>query len=213
MKLVIGNKNYSSWSLRPWLLLKAFGLSFDEIRIGLYQADTASRLRDYSPSLKVPVLIDGETTVWDSLAICEYLSEVYLSGKGWPEAVDERAVCRSVVAEMHSGFFAMRNEMPMNIRCSKPLDVSEAAKKEIVRIVQVWGGLRETYQSRGPWLFGRFSIADCMYAPVALRFKSYQIELPSLAEEYKQALLNHPSMLTWISEAMKESEVITEAEV
>jgi glutathione S-transferase len=213
MKLVIGNKNYSSWSLRPWMLLKAFGIDFEEIKIGLYQPDTASRLREYSPSMKVPVLIDADLVIWDSVAICEYISEARLNGQGWPESIADRAIGRSVTAEMHSGFFALRNEMPMNVRLSKPLDVSEAAKKEIVRIVQIWGGLREKYQANGDWLFGRFSIADCMFAPVALRFKSYQVELPAMAEAYKQRLLSDPAMTDWIAQALLETEVIPSVEV
>lgn len=213
MKLVIGNKNYSSWSLRPWFLLKAFGIDFDEVKIGLYQANTADRLRQYSPSLKVPVLVDGDLVVWDSLAICEYISEQYLAGEGWPESVADRAICRSVVAEMHSGFFALRNELPMNIRHSKPLDVTEAARKDVVRVVQVWGGLRDKYQHEGPWLFGRFSIADCMFAPVALRFRSYQIELPTVAEHYKQTLLDHPAMKAWMTDAIAEKEHIDEVDL
>jgi len=208
MKLVIANKNYSSWSMRPWLLMSEFGLEFEVVQESLAGSDLKERLGRHSPSCKVPVLIDKGLAVWDSLAICEYVSEQYLGGKGWPDAVSARAHARSISAEMHSGFMAMRSEMPMNIRARRVVQPSEAALANITRIDQIWLDCRQQYGGGGDWLFGKFSIADCMYAPVAMRFNTYGTELSKASQAYVSALSNNPSVMAWIEAARKETEII-----
>ncbi|MBA2777554.1 glutathione S-transferase family protein [Billgrantia kenyensis] len=214
MKLVIGNKNYSSWSLRPWLLLRMHGLPFEEIRIPLAQGTTREALAAHTEAGKVPVLHDDELTVWDSLAICEYLSEHYLSGAGWPASCHERAEARSVSAEMHAGFVELRTCMPMNCRASgRSVAISDTLEAEIMRLERIWTLSRERYQHRGPWLFGEFSIADCMFAPVAFRFATYGVKLSPPAEAYRQTLLRSAPMQEWVEQARAEPEVIESAEV
>ncbi len=212
MKLVIGNKNYSSWSLRPWLLLSAFDINFEEIQESLLHAGIKDRFRRYSPSCKVPVLIDDELSVWDSLAICEYVSEKYLNGKGWPEDLNRRAEARVTCAEMHSGFMALRNEMPMNCRATRKIDLSAAAKEDIARIDSIWSFYCEQNSEIGPWLFGSFSIADCFFAPVALRFETYGTALSASAQRYSSQLLRHPSVVRWKEAGCAETEIIPEDE-
>jgi len=218
MKLVIGNKNYSSWSLRPWLLMTAHGLKFDEISISLKQEFAARALADrklgqYSPTYKVPVLIDDELTVWDSLAICEYISERYLDNRGWPKEVALRAQARAVCAEMHAGFNALRNELPMNCRASRQLEFSDDVQKDIARIDQLWSADYQKTGKQSGWLFGDFSIADCFYAPVALRFNTYQVELSQASAQYQARLLAHGAVKSWIESALQESEILQVCEV
>lgn len=212
MKLVTGNKNYSSWSLRPWLLCRHFGLEFVDIPVSLDPSRRRERLLDYSAAAKVPVLIDDELTVWDSLAICEYLSERYLDGDGWPFDVAERALARSLAAEMHSGFTALRNEMPMNIRARRRIQASEAALADVARIDEIWSDCLATFSHRGPWLFGGFSVADAMYAPVAMRFKTYEPQLSPQAQAYIDTVSRHPAMVEWCHAALAETEIIDEDE-
>ncbi len=213
MKLIIGNKNYSSWSLRAWLLLAANGIKFEEIRILLDRPDTHTRLNKFTQAAKVPVLHDGDLIVWDSLAICEYVSEKYLDGVGWPSSIDIRAEARAAVAEMHSGFSALRQAMPMNCRAlGRLVVISDAVATDIDRIDQLWSRLRLKYRQDGPWLFGQFSIADCMYAPLAFRFQSYAVKLSKIAEEYRQTLFSHPSMQQWLQAAQAEPEVLEREE-
>ncbi|MBT8047776.1 MAG: glutathione S-transferase family protein [Xanthomonadales bacterium] len=212
MKLVIANKNYSSWSLRPWLLMTEFGLDFELREESLAGDDLKQRLLQYSPSCKVPVLIDGDLTVWDSLAICEYLSEQYLGGEGWPGAVGSRAHARAICAEMHSGFMALRSQMPMNIRARRKIAASNAVLADIRRIDEIWSECRRTYNADGDWLFGKFSIADCMYAPVALRFMTYGASLSDPGQQYMAAILDNPGVKSWIKAASKETEIIPEDE-
>ena len=160
MQLVIGNKNYSSWSLRPWLLLKAFDVPFEEQNIsliGLGTQELTSRLRQFSPSAKVPVLIDGERVIWDTLAICEYVSEQYLSGQGWPSEATDRARARVVAAEMHSGFSAMRNALPMNYRAKRQIELTDEVLADIKRIDEIWSEC-QSKDVNSAWLFGEFSI-------------------------------------------------------
>ncbi len=213
MKLVIGNKNYSSWSLRPWLLLHANGIKFTEISESLRQESLASRLGKYSGSCKVPVLIDREVTVWDSLAICEYISETYLEGKGWPTAKNTRAVARSICAEMHSGFNALRTELPMNCRLSKDIPLSEAASADVRRIASIWSEYAEQTSGTDFFLFGRFNISDCFFAPVALRLKSYGVSLSGNAARYQESILEHSSVRAWVEQSASESEIVPEDEV
>jgi len=213
MKLIIGNKNYSSWSLRPWLLMKHAGLKFEEIRIPLFTDQTKSLLAEYSPSMKVPVLIDQGDTVWDSLAIMEYISERYMNNQGWPNDPIARAVGRSAAAEMHSGFFAIRNELPMNCRADMKLPLSPAVRKEVDRIESLWTELREEFHSYGEWLLGEFSIADAMFAPIAIRFSTYQVYLIDRCEGYIDHLLSDPYMEQWVREGKAETEIIEPSEI
>lgn len=210
MKLVIGNKNYSTWSLRPWLLLSHFGIEFEEVQESLQADAIGERLGRYSPTRKVPVLIDGELTVWDSLSICEYVSEVHLGNRGWPSSPAQRATARSISAEMHAGFSALRAEMPMNIRARRHIDLSEAAMADLKRIDAIWS-LAPAHKE-GPWLFGDFSIADCMYAPVALRLLTYEVPLSEPAREYASAITEHPCIRNWMEAALTETEVVPEDE-
>ena len=212
MELVIGNKNYSTWSLRAWLLLDAFGLSYTEIQVSLVQENIQERLGKYSDTSKVPVLIDGSLKVWDSLAICEYVSENYLDGAGWPEKMEDRAIARSICAEMHSGFAALRTELPMNCRAKRKVEFSEAAKADIQRIEEIWSNYAASSGDGGIRLFGRFSIADCFFAPVALRFMTYGITLSTKAEAYANSLLQHPSVVRWVTLAKQETEIVVEDE-
>lgn len=213
MKLVIGNKNYSSWSLRPWLLLHANSVAFSEVNESLRQEGIRGRLEKYSGSCKVPVLIDRNVTIWDSLAICEYISEVYLGGNGWPLAQDLRAVARSICSEMHSGFNAVRSELPMNCRLSKKVTPSDAAINDIQRIDSIWSEYAAEAGCGNIYLFGVFSIADCFFAPIALRFKSYGIPLSGKAANYQESILSHPSVRHWVEQSGNEVEVVPENEV
>ncbi len=213
MKLIIGNKNYSSWSLRPWLLLRHFEIEFEEIRIPLFTEGFEATLARFTDANKVPVLHDGDINIWDSLAICEYISEQYLDGKGWPSDSTARAMARSASAEMHSSFFEIREHMPMNCRAKRRIDFTPELHAEINRVQQLWMQLRTRYADQGPWLLGDFSIADCIYAPMALRFNSYQPELNSTSREYIATILSHPAMKLWIQQAADEKEIIEFAEV
>lgn len=197
-KLVIGNKNLSSWSMRPWLLLKNFDIRFDEINIALYQSNTAEKLGPLSPSLKVPALIHNETTVWDSLAICEYVSEMMLEGRGWPASPRKRATARSVSAEIHSEFPHLKKDWPMNCKASVDMFVSDNIANEIARIDAIWSCCRRKHGMGGEYLFGRLSIADCMYAPMAVAFRSYGAVLSAEAQKYANTLLANPWVQNWV---------------
>lgn len=213
MKLIIGNKNYSSWSLRPWLLMRANQVEFSEVNESLQQQGIKERLGQYSDSCKVPVLIDQDMSIWDSLAICEYISETYLAGKGWPIASSDRAIARSICAEMHSGFIALRTELPMNCRLSKPMVLSKAAQEEVQRIDAIWSKYAKQGEFGNVFLFGSFGIADCFYAPIALRFKSYGVELSEKAAQYQKSILSHPSIREWLDAAAQETAIVPENEV
>jgi len=207
IKLVIGNQNYSTWSLRPWLLLKAFNVHFEEVSESLNANQLSERLLAHSPSAKVPVLIERDLVVWDSLAICEYVSEIHLEGKGWPHTAKNRAKARAITCEMHSGFSALRNAMPMNIRAKRKIAIDAAIQQDIQRIDDIWSN-----HHRSGWLFETFSIADCFYAPVALRFETYGVELSERARKYQHKLLAHPALKEWSDSAMKETEVVEQDE-
>lgn len=207
LQLVIGNKNFSSWSLRPWLLLKQAGLPFREIPVRLRQADTKAQILAHSPSGKVPALIDGDLTVWDSLAICEYLAEKASLNHVdlWPADPKARAEARSVSAEMHSGFAALRQQMSMEVAASRPGEgQTPEVLADIARIAALWTSCRERFAAAGPFLFGDFSVADAMYAPVAFRFHTYGVELPPLAAAYRGTLLALPAMQEWAAGARAE---------
>ncbi|MEH6577711.1 MAG: glutathione S-transferase family protein [Amphritea sp.] len=212
MHLIIGNKNYSSWSLRGWFMLKAYNLSFTETRLPLLEDDFYTKIVDYSPAGKVPVLIDNGINVWDSLAICEYINETHLNNTAWPADPADRATARAIACEMHSGFFGVRNEMPMNCRAKRLIEFSADALKDIARIDQMWADLRASHADRGPWLFGDFSIADVMYAPVALRFHTYNPAISELSQQYVDTVLVHPAIQHWVKDAKQETEVVQEDE-
>jgi glutathione S-transferase len=212
MKLVIGNKNYSTWSLRPWLLLKYFEVGFDEENVSLNADGLKDRLLRYSPSGKVPVLIDDKSVAWDSLAICEYINERYLDNQGWPKALDARQYARNIAAEMHGGFANIRAQLPMNIRAKRRVALTPNAQSELLRIEEIFGIGRRPFIDKGPWLAGEFSIADCMFAPVCSRLKTYNIELNKEANQYVNMLLDLPQMRQWMIDALAETEVIAEDE-
>ena len=194
--------------------MRHFKLEFNEQIVPLFTDLTDSALAPYFSDSKVPVLIDGTLTVWDSLAICEYLAENYLSEKGWPKDIHARAVARSVSAEMHSSFTNLRNEMPMNCRRGpSAIKLTEQALHEVDRVKQIWSKCRSEYSSDGRWLFGEFSIADAMFAPVALRFQTYGVELDGREHEYAQTIRSHPDMLSWIEATRLETETIEQDEL
>jgi len=212
--LVIGNKNYSSWSLRPWLLMKQLGVPFSELRIPLDTHAWQREIGRHSQSRMVPVLKIGDRAVWDSLAICEYVSEQYCDGRGWPQDARGRAAARSVSAEMHSGFAALREAMPMNCRRRVAgFRAPEDAAADKRRVRQIWRWCREHWGSGGPFLFGGFSIADAMYAPVVSRFHTYGVRLGAVERAYVDAVMALDAMQEWIRAAAQESEVIHHAEV
>ncbi len=201
MLLVIGNKNYSSWSLRPWLAMKTLGMAFEEKRIALDQADTKAQILKYNPAGKVPCLIDGELAVWDSLAILEYLAE--RRPELWPSDPAQRARARSLSAEMHSGFAKLRTRMPMNVRNRYPgKGRTPEVDADIQRIIAIWEAANE------PFLFGAFSAADAMFAPVVLRFRTYEPPLPPASRAYLEAVLALPAMKEWIAAAEQEPEAM-----
>lgn len=203
LKLVIGDRNYSTWSLRPWLAIKQAGLPFEEIMIPLRDSQTKTEILKYSPSGKIPCLIDGQTVVWDSLAICEYLAEK--SPSLWPGDRKARAEARSIAAEMHSGFPALRQGMPMDILASKPFDERSAeVMADIARIVAIWEACRARYAKTGPFLFGSFSIADAMFAPVVWRFLTYVVDLPPASKAWVETMTALPAMQEWRAGAQAE---------
>lgn len=214
LTLVIGNKNYSSWSLRPWLLLRQAQLPFTEVRVPLYNDPEYKRnILRYSPSGKVPALIDGDISVWESLAICEYIAERYPEKRLWPADPAARALARSIASEMHAGFAKLREHMSMNCRKQFP-DKGRApgVQEDIDRICAIWNDCRERFGARGPFLFGDFGVADAMYAPVAMRFHTYVVALDAVSEAYARTLLALPSMQEWIEAARAETEVLAHVE-
>lgn len=204
--LIIGNKNYSSWSLRAWLALKAAKADFKEIYIPLRQTDTKEQILRHSPSGLVPALQHEGIVVWDSLAICEYIAELFPEKKLWPEDRKARAIARSVSAEMHAGFMPLRMNFPMDIQgFFKDFTIPADAEKSIDRIFQLWQTTKEHYGKNGDFLFGHFTIADIMYAPVVTRFKTYDVSVKNpVCKAYMDAIWNFPAMQEWISEAQKE---------
>ena len=204
--LVVGNKNYSSWSLRAWLAMKVLGLPFREVRIPLYGPESKRKLLEYSPAGKVPCLVDGEVRVWDSLALLEYLAERHPAL--WPADAALRARARSISAEMHSGFSHLRQHMCMNIRKRLPgKGRTPEVLAEIARIVALWS------EARGPFLFGAFGAADAMYAPVVLRFRTYAVELPPVCRTYADAVLALPALQQWMRDAERETESLPQFEL
>ncbi|MDD1793653.1 glutathione S-transferase family protein [Enterovibrio sp. ZSDZ42] len=212
MKLIIANKNYSTWSLRGWLVLRGFDIAFDEVELELFTESFYAEIAKHSGAAKVPVLVDGPIEVWDSLAICEYVNDQYLGGKGWPGDIAQRAKARAFSAEMHSGFQALRNEMPMNIRGRRKISPSEACLKDVARIDEIWAGQRQEFGNKGGWLFGEFSIADVMYAPVVLRFITYGVALSPDAQAYADHVLNSAAVQQWVNESKSDTSVVAEDE-
>jgi len=215
LKLVIGNKNYSSWSMRPWLALRANNIGFEEIFIPLYTDNPADkdRILSFTRSGKVPCLIDGEVAVWDSLAIIEYVAERFPEAKLWPEDRAARAHARSISAEMHSGFLPLRNECGMNLR--RPIGriaLSADARANVARIDQIWSECRMRYDSSGPFLFGGFGAADAMFAPVVHRFRTYAVDVSPVAKAYMEAMMTLPAFAEWTSAGLAETLVIAKFE-
>lgn len=202
MQLVIGNKNYSSWSLRPWLGMKVLGIPFDEVFIPLRLPESRENILKYSPSGKVPTLVDGDLVVWESLAIAEYLAESYPAL--WPLDANARAIARSVCAEMHAGFPHLRSVCSMDIRSSKTIEITPELQQEIDRILTIWQECRERFGSGGSYLFGEFSWADAFFAPVVTRFVTYGVVVPGFARSYMQLILDLPAMQEWASAAKAE---------
>ena len=214
LELIVGNKAYSSWSLRPWLALKHAGARFTEIRVPLYVHGYKEELSKYAPTGKVPILKNGAVTVWDSLAICEYLAELFPQAELWPADRAARALARAVSAEMHSGFSAIRTAMPFNCRVTgRHVHPNTEIQKEVDRVLELWRDCRARYGKGGPWLFGRFSIADAMYIPVVSRFITYSVPLDAVAQSYSDAALDLPAMREWIAAAEQETEVMISNEV
>lgn len=213
LALVIGNKNYSSWSLRPWLLLKHAAIPFREIRISLYTAESRAEIKKYSPSGKVPALLDDGITVWESLAIGEYLADKFPEKQFWPSDRVARAQARCVATEMHAGFAALRQYMSMNCRKHLPgKGRTPEVLKDIARIGRLWNDCRARFGAGGPFLFGKFSIADAMYAPVALRFVTYDVELDPVSAAYVKTITALPAIRQWVADARAETEVIPQFE-
>jgi len=214
LTLVIGNKNYSSWSLRPWIFMKTAGIDFAEKRVALDTDQTKAQLEPYFSDHKVPVLVDGNFIVWDSLAILEYIAEKYPDSHGWPVDPKARAVARSISAEMHSSYFELREDLPMNCRKKfSSFSPSPGAQEDIDRIKAVWRCCKQSFPNENPWLFGDFCIADAMFAPVVFRFYGYGVPLGGFEKEYVNSMLLLPHIIEWKKAAQLEKEVLDYAEV
>ncbi|HET9651512.1 MAG TPA: glutathione S-transferase family protein [Usitatibacter sp.] len=213
LTLVIGNKNYSSWSMRPWVLMKQLGIPFEEVRLRFNSEEWNAHIDRWSPSRLVPVLWRGQQAVWDSLAIMETLHEWYPERGVWPADAAARAFARSAAAEMHSGFRDLRTHMPMNIRASHPgKGMNAEVQRNIDRIVELWSEARQRFGAGGPFLFGAFSACDAMYAPVVMRFRTYEVALAGEAGQYCAAMLDAPGVRAWIESALQEKEVVADDE-
>lgn len=209
LTLVIGNKNYSSWSLRPWLAMHQMAVPFTEIRLPLDTPEFHAQIERYSPSRRVPVLRQGDLVVWESLAICEYVAELFPDRPWYPAEPQVRAIARAVSHEMHAGFAKLRTHMPMDVRSRYPgAGRAPGVQADIDRITALWRECRSTYGSSGDFLFGTFGIADAMYAPVVSRFVTYGVALDPVCQAYADAVWALPSMQTWITDAQQETEVL-----
>ena len=214
MILVIGNKNYSSWSMRPWLAMRQFDVEFEEVRLSLDSPGFATDIAAYSAAGKVPVLVHQNRSVWDSLAICEYVAELHPSASMWPVGDVARAQARSVSAEMHSGFASLRRQLPMNCRATgRTVKLDESTRAAIQRIEIIWSQCLTSASREGPYLFGKFSIADAMYAPVVSRFSTYGIELGEVARDYMAVIRDLPAYRDWLRDATAEPESLPWDEV
>jgi glutathione S-transferase len=207
--LVIGNKNYSSWSLRAWLALRKAGVDFEEHRLPLDTPTFAADIGALSPSRRVPALWDGSLCIWDSLAIGEYVNERWAGGSLLPDDPAGRARARSYCAEMHAGFATLRGSMPMNCRATgRKVPMTDELAADIRRVTELWSEATESSAAAGPWLFGRFSLADAMYAPVVLRFQTYGVELPELARRYADTVLGDADVRAWVAAGNAETEIV-----
>ena len=217
MKIILGNKNYSSWSLRGWLAAKQSGLSFEELTVPIMGEGwdkTKEEMGEVQPSSgKVPILWDGDAVIWDSLAILEYLADKVGRDRFWPKDDAARGMARAMVSEMHSSYLSLRREMPLNVRRRVPLqNVSDQTRADIVRILQLWAEARARHGSAGPFLFGTFGAADIFYAPVVSRFITYGIGVPGFATSYMEAIWEHAWMQEWVSASESEEWVIEQFE-
>jgi glutathione S-transferase len=214
LTLVIGNKNYSSWSMRPWVLMRQLGIPFEEVKLRFHSEEWTREIGGLSPSGLVPVLRRGGQAIWDTLAIVETLAEWHPGHGIWPADPVARAWARSICAEMHAGFRELRGTMPMNIRASHPgKGMTAATRADIARIEALWKETRARFGSGGPFLFGAFGAADAMYAPVAMRFHTYGVALAPESERYCRALRAAPGVHAWIEGALEEKEVVAEDEI
>ncbi|MHC4512681.1 MAG: glutathione S-transferase family protein [Planctomycetota bacterium] len=211
--LILGNKNYSSWSMRAWLCMKRTGAAFDEVVLDLAAQDILAQKAQHTPAGRVPVLKHGDLTIWDSLAIAEYLAEIFPAAGLWPADSRRRAWARSLTSEMHAGFAALREQMPMNIRASYPDRVpDDAVKHDIRRIQTAWGDCRAAHGEDGPFLFGSFTIADAFFAPVVTRFRTYAVDMDATCRSYADAVWQHQDVQAWAAAARAESWTIPEYE-
>ena len=214
LKLVIGNKNYSTWSLRPWFFMKNLGVDFEEELVFLFEADTSKNLENYQSNEKVPVLIEGDLQVWDSLAIIETIADRFPEKRGLPADPVARAVARTVSAEMHSSFFALRDALPMNLRKHFPdYRITADVQSDIERICWLWDYCRSHASAPGQWLLGEFSGADAMFAPVVMRFLGYDVKLSGFAAEYVDFVYKNEYMQEWIEDSKSETQIILQDEV
>jgi glutathione S-transferase len=210
--IYIGNKNYSSWSLRGWLMLKQAGIAFDEVVIPLYQPNSRAEILRHTPSGKVPALVHGTVTVWESLSIGEYLAELFPQAKLWPADRNARAIARSISLEMHAGFQALRRHFPMNMRSTFDRAIIPEIQGDIDRITALWHDCRKRFGTGGVFLFGHFTIADAMYAPVVSRFRTFKLPLDAESEAYAAAVTAWPAYQEWLAAARKEPMIIEEWE-
>ncbi len=214
LKLIIGNKNYSSWSMRPWIAMKVAGIPFDEEVISLNAPDFKARVSPFSGTGKVPVLIDGDVHVWESLAILDYLAERFPQAGLWPADPKARALARAVSAEMHAGFVPMRRHLPMNMwRPVKPRELPADVAANVRRVERIWTDCRMRFGQGGPFLFGAFGAADAMYAPVVSRFQTYAVDVAAPARAYMAALAALPAWAAWRAAGVQEPWVLPEDEV
>ncbi len=213
LTLVIGNKNYSSWSLRPWILMKHLGLEFQELLIPLYRPGAQEALDKHCPGGKVPVLHQGGVCIWESLAICEHVAE--LAGRGWPKGLEARAMARSICAEMHAGFFELRNAWPMNSRArNRRVPITPRVQADVERVEKIWSECRSRFgASGGPWLFGEYSVADAMFAPVVLRFNTYGEGFSDNTRAYMKTVIEDPPMQEWMQAGEQEPWKIASSDV
>ncbi len=214
LHLIIGNKNYSSWSFRPWLAMKIAGIAFDETVASLDAPDFKARVTALGGSGRVPVLIDGDVRIWESLAILEYLAEKFPTAGLGPQAPAARARARAIASEMHAGFTSLRRHLPMNVaRPVKVRALDAGATKDVARIDAIWNECRSQYGTGGPFLFGSFGAADAMFAPVVWRFHTYAVEVSSTASTYMRAMMSLPAWKEWRDAALRETWVLPEDEI
>lgn len=214
LKLILGNKNYSSWSLRPWIAMRNAGIPFVEEVIPLYEPGSAERMAAYSPTGKVPVLLDGDMVIWESLAILDHIAERFPKAQFWPTDPKARAHARAIAAEMHAGFVPLRRHCPMNMRReSRRLELTAEVATNVRRIEQIWTQCRERFGDGGPFLFGAFGAADAMYAPIVSRFTSYAIGVGAAAEAYMAAVMALPAFVEWRNAGIAEPWIMPGNEV